>query len=340
MSLKPVRQGRSAAGLAVGGTLVVLAIVAVTKAFGPDTPIATARLLPRPTVQVASAARVVSSNAVQANVAPPPSMPASSAAVSSRLRAAMAVSTDWRQFALEAMTRPGEGGYFYARHVASICARGFNAFVQHVQDGGRRLVAAGSTVSSRQLQEIDRATSICSGFDPVEAAGLVDAIDRQSVDRQDPLMNGADAARTAIANGDRASLANAVQQVLGVRDPLLLSDNGLLAAVMASDPDASAVRGWAFDGKVYSVADPRGYADFKTALDLASCDAGSPCGMDMLVLGTCVGSPQCPDDAHDYARSRYVSSGRATDVQFSNVTSIETRIRQALKDGNVAAFVR
>ena len=72
---------------------------------------------------------------------------------------------------------------------------------------------------------------------------------------------------------------------------------------MSSDPNASKVRGWWFDGKVYSTADMREYTDFKLALDLAACDDEHPCALDDMMMLSCMGGYNCATDRHEYTRT-------------------------------------
>ncbi|MDQ6683749.1 MAG: hypothetical protein M3Z16_01365 [Pseudomonadota bacterium] len=297
---------------------------------------------------LASAAHGASPDVAAATPAGQPLMPATTAAAepvaSARLHQQLSVAKDWRRFALDAMTRPSEGGYLYARYVVRQCEQTLHqgALARELsQAAARDVVASSSTVSAQQLAKMSDIASACEAFAPGEAASLLEALRGKEATGADPLLQAVKAVDSALASSNRDAIRSAAQVLLQTRDPLALSEGSALARVLASDAEASQASGMYFDGVVYSATgnDTRALEKLSLAVQLALCDAGQICEMGNLMRMSCVVEGACTNDPRAWAREEAARSG-LSEADFSAVTSLEARIRQALAGSETRAFVR
>jgi hypothetical protein len=257
-----------------------------------------------------------------------------------RLRQDFLASRDWRSFALTAMSRPKEGGYFYASYVTGLCSRDVSALRDAANRAVSVSVASKGTVSTNMLQAVDRMVAACASFVPGEATDLHTTVKTTSANGQDPLVVATKAVTTALASGDRDNLRAAVSSLLATGDPLATSDAGILNRVMAANVGSDRKEGhlW-FNGKVYGPDDTREYTAVLLASQVATCQQDAPCALDDQLVLACVGGGNCSTDHMEYVRDQIALAG--TDAPtFERVASIAQRMRMALASGDVTAFVR
>ena len=223
----------------------------------------------------------------------------------------LAGSGDFRAFALAAMKRPQEGGYFYARYVAGICGRDFALLGRYAAQAISNEVSQNSTIAASRLTAMESLARNCAGFTSGEASRLVADIEQASDRAADPLLSVESRALQAVQSRDLDQLRAAFAALARLNDPLLWSQKRLYELIVSSDPEAAKVSGgFYFDGKVYSPDDRAAYTETKFALQLGACRDGEACAIDHLVSFICaVGSGACASDRNAFVKSQYVASG-------------------------------
>ena len=265
-------------------------------------------------------------------------IPTSPGPVSLKLRGELAAATDYRSFAYQALRRPKEGGYFYARFAAGVC-RGNAQRMRMAQESVRNVVSANGTISAQHLAKLQNIGSKCMGFTgDAEIESFVKDIKQREADRLDPLVNAENRTRQSANEKpfDIVSLRNAIAAVVTSQDPLLFvaSHPELL---LARDPAAAATSGIRFDGKIYRSADSE---KINMAIQLSGCEAAQPCYLDGTLELYCSGREVCYGDRRDYARFILKSVYGGSDSDYEEMLDIERKMRSALATGNPDVFMK
>ena len=260
--------------------------------------------------------------------------------ISVRLRQELLASRDWRAFAISAMARPQEGGYFYALYATNLCGRDTNALRDAAANAVGTAVASKGTVSAETLAAVDRIVAACASFASGEARELRASVKAMAKDGQDPLVAANLAVEKALAAGDRDVLRNAVGLLFATGDPLAVSSGNVLNRVMASNSGADRKDGqlW-FNGKAFGTEDGREYSAVLLAAQMAVCQQDAPCALDDQLSIACVSGGDCTAGRLGYIKSQLDLAG-ADAPTFERVSSLAGAMRAALASGNVGAFIR
>lgn len=248
--------------------------------------------------------------------------------------------TDWRSFALNARQRPEEGGHFYAMLVSDFCGMDAAAMPELARDAVSDSLAKTGTVTVATQKLTEKFVTLCAGFLPKEASELYRELKGSSSSSKDPLVNAARALAQAIQGADVRSTRRALQHLLSLSDPTLAHSGHLLEQVMLSNQNAGAKGSLRFDGNSYSANEPDGLASIGLALKLAACRDGFPCPLDTSMMISCLGGIVCTESREQYLRQVYVEQAGMTDAWFAQATALGGRLRQAVDDQDVDAFVR
>jgi len=263
--------------------------------------------------------------------------PAARSDIAAGVRNAFRASTDYRDFAVAAMQRPGEGGYFYARYAVQLCAVYGNEGT--VRAGIRASVAERGTVSPEQLRAADLLVRQCAGFFPGEAARILREIKTLAATNTDPLVRASESLADAEQAGTPGKLRAAVVQLLDVGDPLLLSESGALDRVARSDAQARAVEGLWLGGRLVLKDSGNDAALAMLALQLGACGESDPCGVDVMVLEGCLSQGLCDADWRKALRQEMLDAGVTPD-EIERMLALAARVRRAIDEKDVAFFVR
>lgn len=257
---------------------------------------------------------------------------------SAKLVAELQAAKDWRAFALAARSRPAEGGYFYAMHVANICAMPAVAMPSLSREAIERAVAKTGTVSPTLLSMVDRLIQRCTSFAPGEAGELYHAVQQQTGDHRDPLINAIRTAAAALSAGDPRESKEALRSLLALDDPLVPYKDQLLVRVMSKATGTGKGDMW-FDGRLYAADDGPALSALRTAIELAACSDSAPCEVDVLQVLGCIGGQFCTDDREAYLRNQYVETGASLEV-YAQAVALSSRIREAVTRRQVERFFR
>jgi hypothetical protein len=267
-----------------------------------------------------------------------PQAPAFQQAVSRQLHSDFATAGNLRAFAMQARTRPSEGGLFYARYVANICGRDFGVIGAYGQQAVAKTVRTTGTVPPYQVRLMNELARRCDGF----VAGEVDAILAESSRREaeDPLLSLVREIRNATKSGTpREQLRAAVLKGLEVDDPLFWTENRLHNAVAQADPGARKVLGIYVGGTVYSDRDGIRHLEASTALDLGFCKPNLPCSFDDELLALCATGAACAEDREQQAKNYYLANGGSANA-WPRVLAMARQVRAAIERRDVSYFVR
>jgi hypothetical protein len=236
------------------------------------------------------------------------------------------------------MTRPQEGGYFYARHAVDFCSRNLAVLKIRGDASVQSEIARTGTLGLDRAREADRLFALCGSFAPDEAAAMAADVRTRIQDGRDPLAAAEAFANEAILHPDAAKLRAAAARLLELADPLLLSNLEMLRRIASADPEARAQQGVVFDGQVVPLADGLRHSKAMLALELGACRPDAPCALDDDLRFACVSGGKCPADREVFVRDTMQAFG-ATQADFEEVLSMAQRVRQAVADRRVPFFL-
>ena len=215
-----------------------------------------------------------------------PLTPLAKRVISERLQQEFRDAADWRAFAISAMARPSEGGYFYAMRATSLCGRRMDDLTEEGKATIAQSVQKNGTVSSVQLQLVERHGHAMRSVRERRSRSTVSGgRAARGGDGADPLVRAAKAANAAISGGDHGARKAALDLVLATGDPLVASDTDLLRRSMI-DKD----RTFWFDGERFEVdRDGERLAELLLALKLAACQPNALCPVDDDMTLACIG---------------------------------------------------
>lgn len=326
----------------VAGSVIVTALAGILVIYasnGPSSP---------PSVVTGGADRSVT---LPAHVVMPNSIPSQAASSqfgppraarsspSIKLLAELVTAKDWRAFALSARSRPDEGGYFYAMHVANVCGMGVAAMPQLAGKAVSDTVAKSSTVSATQMSMVDKLMSRCASFAPNEAADIFQSTKSASTDNRDPIVNALVSLSTALAKKDAQLSKEALRALLELGDPVAPYKDELLVRVMSRSKETGKPGDLWFDGTLYGIDDPDKVSALRLAISLAACRGQIPCDIDTDLMLACLGGQICVGTPDDYLHQRYVKQGGMTEEQYAHAVALSTRIRQVVTSVAVEALI-
>lgn len=275
--------------------------------------------------------------AVAASAAGTPTAPAGP---SRELQAAFLKASDWRAFVMDAMKRPGEGGYFYAAHAMNYCGRDLAYARGAAQKAVAGEIADTGTMDPRVAQQRERMLASCAAFAEGEVAQLSrDLKARAESERSDPLYAADRGSIPVIQRASRDDVRAMAARLLELDDPLLLSGRHLLYGIATADAEARSKSGLIFDGQLITVAQEPEYTKAAYALQLGACKPNAPCAADDEIRFACTLGRYCPADREADVRHRLSLIG-VDDAGFAQVLAMAARVRRAVEERNVAFFVR
>ncbi|MBK0391908.1 hypothetical protein [Ramlibacter algicola] len=285
-----------------------------------------ARLVPR---ALAVAARV----GIAPQGTPDESRPVATQVPRTSLAAAYARATDVRQFVLEAMQRPGDGGLFYARIALQNCSGADHATMDAAI---RRVIELTGTVSADQMRVADAAVRRCASFQGREAHRLFERAVLQSRDGSDPLVNAERGFGEALAAGDRDRVRAAVVRILDLGDPhlqvLLLRTARRASAAHESSGDAPG------EGQPLDAAQVDEVLS-GSAIALAACRDGLSCDYDAVMHMECLGAGLCAGSREAHVRA-WLALGGIAAQDIDRLPALVTRARRAMDEKDVDFFLR
>jgi hypothetical protein len=264
--------------------------------------------------------------------------PHSTGAASRRLLQEYATTDNLRAFALQARTRPSEGGLFYANYIANICGRDYATIAQRGHAAVSKQIQATGTIPSWQLAKIADLSHRCSGFIAGEPEALFNELKRAPV-RSDPLFAAEQDLRAAARSGRRDQIQTAMARAMEIDDPFLWTSQRLWDVVAQSDAEAKKSLGFYVGGVVYSEKDGLKHLEAHTALELGFCKPDLPCALDDELRILCATGGACSQDRDAQAKTFYLDNG-GSEEGWKNVLTLIGRVRTALANRNVAFFAR
>lgn len=269
---------------------------------------------------------------------PPPS--SESAAPSKDLQQALVRSFDWRAFTLNAMTRPAEGGYFYAAHALGICGRNIQAVRQLAEKNAVTEIAETGTLDPRVVAIRARLFADCAAFVDGETAQLSRTLKAKiDTENSDPLTVAEREAIAAIRKASKSEVEAAARKLLALDDPLLLSARNLLYGIATADAEAREKTGLVFNGKLITVAEEPEYTKALYALQLGACRNDAPCAADDEIRFACAAGRYCPASREADVRHRLSLIGAKTS-DAEQVFEMAASVRRAVQERDIAFFVR
>lgn len=262
---------------------------------------------------------------------------------SKKLAAEFMKSTDLRSFAIAARSRPAEGGYFYAMYAATLCGSQFATDSQTAIKSIRNLATKAGTVSPLMIAISEKYVARCALFASGEAERLRQDVLTESKNRRDPLVNASEDFDSAFKSRNPDAVKSALQVALKLGDFTLVdSPRPLLELAMSFDAGSgNRAKGdlW-FGGKLYNAfEDPIPYSILKIALTIATCTGQTPCQAENSMMLSCLGGQICTDNVTEMLRQQSSGPGGLDDDQFASAQVLSVRIREAISNGNVNAFV-
>lgn len=261
----------------------------------------------------------------------------SKSAISAALQQEFLDAPDLRAFALQAMRRPAEGGLFYARMAGDWCQLAQPAALQWIEQGVRSEIEQTGTIGSVRLATIERIHRRCAGFIGTARDELHASIRAEAGNRADPLLNAETDMRSAKRGADPEAWRAAMQALVDLHDPLLLSHNWTFLASIGRFGDRPPAGMW-FDGQNYR-NDNAGI--YQQALELATCTPGAPCAMDDQILMTCTirdGPAFCAKDPTDFFLN-YPGAAERPPAYDDAVMELAGRMHAAIDRGDVRRFM-
>lgn len=289
---------------------------------------------------VLAAAILSGACALAAGVAPA-HQPGAAAVVrpSTRLLHELAKSQDLKAFTASALTRPAEGGYFYARYVAgTMCGHDWAGITSRGQAAVRQELRAGRKVPAWRHEMMRNLPRRCSGFAPGEAIAILADLRHRPDLGDDPLLAAERELLEASPSRRPGALRQAVLRLMRIDDPLLWTERRLWDRVAQSDALARGPIGYFFDGRRFRGEEPK-FLEVALALELGFCRRGLPCAPDDELRVVCASGGACAPDRYAKSRRYYLANG-GTAKGWPRVLALASRVRYGVRSGNVAMFVR
>jgi hypothetical protein len=265
-------------------------------------------------------------------------MMATAQSISAPLNQEYAAAADLRAFAMQAKTRPSEGGVFYARYAVDICGRDFAVIQRLGAAAMAKEIRATGTVASYRMTLGGSIVNRCAGFVPGEADALYRELAAAPASH-DPLVAADKEMLAAFHSRNPGLIRAAVTGLIAIDDPLLWTHHGLFALVAQSDPEARKESGVFFGGVVYTSEPDGKLLEANSALELAFCRPGTACAKDDDLRLMCAAGGACAPDLQTRQMNFYMANG-GTEEGWKLVLSMTQQIRDALASKNVAFFVR
>lgn len=285
-------------------------------------------------VRLALVAGALLSAAVAADAAPA----AQPVRPSARLLHELARSDDLKAFTTSALTRPAEGGYFYARYVANMCGRDWAVITRYGQAAVEPEIRASGPLPAWRVEMMQNLPRRCAGFAPGEAGAILADLKSRPDLLEDPLLSAERELVDASRAGRHAALRSAVRRLIQLDDPVLWTERRLWDRVAQSDPRTRGRGGYFFDRKVYQGDDPK-FLEIALALEIGFCQPDLPCAPDDELSVVCATGGDCAPDRYAKSRSFYLANG-GSEKGWPRVLALVRRIQNALRTGDVAMFVR
>jgi hypothetical protein len=322
------------------GAIVILVAAAYFLFGGREQPHIVAGDRPRGEVVVTGAANSPSTNvSLPAQPASAPTAALRVAPISAKLRADFASAQSWRAFALEALARPKEGGYFYAIYAADLCSRDVRALSKEGEKSISSTVSTTGTVSSGLQDVVKKVSTRCADFSQGEAAELSRTTRKRAEDGTDPLMMAVDRLNASLRLKDRNNLETALAGLLATRDPLVLdgSENLRRAMSAGSDLDKNGAVFY-FEGVNYMTKREEEVGALIFAMRLATCTDNVPCALSDGMELDCITGGDCSMDRVAYVKKALAVAGPAQ-VSYQYVDDLRQKISAAIASNNVTAFL-
>lgn len=306
----------------------------------PGLPAPSSSEVPRP--EIATAPALATANAPARGHAPAASSYYSlrGAEKSQSLVTELGSAKDWRVFALNARSRPGEGGYFYAMYVTNLCSRKIVNMPDLGRDAISTAVRKTSTVTSTMTAMIERFSARCASFSAGEASELYQMIKQISSDQRDPVVNAASNLSVALSLRDRDRAKASLSELLDRGDPLPLYKDAVLLRVLSFGTANSASGETWLDGKSYVRSSAEEFSTLMLAIDLAACGGEVHCEVDESMMLGCIGGQYCTSSREDYLRHQYISQGGMAEQSFARAVALSARIREIIANRQVEALMR
>lgn len=184
-----------------------------------------------------------------------------------------------------------------------------------------------------QLQMMEDVDRRCASFATGEAESLFSDVSARIADGRDPYVNSLTQVDKVLSGKLPANeLSSAFSKLLS-NESLALS--GMLNRVSAFDSEARSVQGYYFEGRVYGRNDPE-YLLLDAALHASTCDATARCPADSFRELLCINAGQCYSSREEFFRR----TAKLDDTQFEKFREFERKLRQAIEERRVQAFVR
>ena len=251
----------------------------------------------------------------------------------------LSASKNLRAFAIRAMTRPSEGGIYYASYVVNLCGRDFGALAKAGNAAIVKEIASSGTVSATRLAMLADMPQRCSAFVAGEPQQMLMSLRARAQSSGDPLVAAEQNLIVAWRSGRPESMRAAVARLMQLDDPLLWTQHRLYHYVAQFDPEAKKSTGIFLNGKVYTQADRQTFLEVTTALELGFCDRNLPCALDDELKIVCAGGGDCADDRYKKAKNLVLANG-GTEDNWKSVLVLVNQIEAALASRNVSFFVR
>jgi hypothetical protein len=174
----------------------------------------------------------------------------------------------------------------------------------------------------------------------------LEAMHKESLEKQDALTQLSERIEKAIAEKNRVEIRRALNQLFAMKAPLDTPHAlYLVARAEASDYSGkySPKSGMWFEGKAHLENDEQIYW---TALDLIPCSFGIVCDQyDMYVAKACIAGAGCYNNRLEYIRNitmakMFARYPEAAEKTYQNLIDVQHRIVAAIERGDVDAFMR
>jgi len=244
-----------------------------------------------------------------------------------RMAHAFARSEDLRAFALDAATRPAEGGLAYAREARRQCKairRSLRMSAPPMGRYGAREADQGDAQRERAAASLSQR---CTAFTKQELLPDEGEDDERLAAAGDVVARLMLQAQRATASGDEGEIRLALRNVLEMRDPLAL-DEALWPLMLKRTAGGAArvvIDSRAWSGDELAIA--------SDAASLLSCDLGRDCGeRDLEVASRCVERAGCFTSLRELRLASHAGSQAAFDAVWTALRDIvetadESRLR-------------
>jgi hypothetical protein len=225
--------------------------------------------------------------------------------------------------------------------VTNWCSMGVTRLPHLSREAVAAEIAKTGTVTPVRIEMAERLMARCSSFANDEASAMYKEIRDLSADNRDPLVTARRTVRNALKEGNPGATTEALQTVLATGDPMAPYSDMLLTLVMRKSARENGTGSLWFDNVSYSSDDPIKRAVIEAAVASAGCAIDVPlCDVDIHMSLACLGGQYCTDRREDFLRHRYVQDAGLAEVHFAEALALSARIRQAVADKRVGAFVR